>query len=146
TYSGSIFASKDIGARFTNMNLAASGAIMTNGALTMRTTGNNLFDAKISAGVLSTLQSDTTMQSNAQIFASREAGTVSFKGNFAGSMDLAKVTRSLTVGGTLKNGASVQIHGDAAAITLTGGAETNSLVAVEGAARSLTVGGTFAGI
>lgn len=150
-FNGTVYAAGDISrATFRDADFDNEGLLWTNKDLSMTVTGGRDFDGlingKIVAGNLTSLTSRSDFNSNATIIAKNDAGTISLGGTFDGMMDLAQVSRSITLTGMLLSGASVVVHGDATTLTLRDGAQANTLIAVEGAVRSLTVSETFSGV
>lgn len=150
-FSGSVYTAGDLTkATFKNTTLDEHSLLWADNKLSVTFNKSNTYDntvqGTIVAGHIVNLTSNGVENSTANIVAGRKADTIKLGGDFAGTMDLASVTKSLSVGGVLADNAQIIVHGDAKSITLSKGAQAGTLLAVEGSVGTLTVGGTFSGV
>ncbi|MAE64926.1 MAG: hypothetical protein CMJ18_11710, partial [Phycisphaeraceae bacterium] len=93
-----------------------------------------------------TLKFDAAALPGSDLLVNLDAGTISYTGDQDGLVELGRVDRRLTIGGTLGPAADVLIHGDAAGVNLDDGTEAGSRVLVDGRARSINVDGNHSGL
>lgn len=147
-FSGNVYVAGDISrATFSDADFAGDGLIWTNGSLSLAVSGGSNFDGllngKIVAGTIANLSTRNDFNSNATIIATRDASNISLAGDFDGFMELAQLSRSLTIGGIFEADGFIDIEGDAASINLKDGSDVDSTLVVDGFVKSITSGGVF---